>query len=75
MFQNWIQQKSNIIEIYAHFSKIYDVDYEFQEREMRAWHMMLCATGCTDITPYNKDVSCVSTINAYLALLILKKNL
>lgn len=75
MFQNWIQQKSNIIEIYAHFSKIYDVDYEFQEREMRAWHMMLRAMGCTDITPYNKDISCVSTINAYLALLILKKNL
>jgi hypothetical protein len=37
--------------------------------------MMLRATGCTDITPYNKDVSCVSTINAYLALLILKKKL
>ncbi|RGB22570.1 hypothetical protein C1646_775865 [Rhizophagus diaphanus] len=58
VFQNWIQQKSNIIEIYDHFSKIYDVDYEFQEREMRVWHMMLRIIECTDITPYNKDVSC-----------------
>ena len=35
VFQNWIQQKSSIIEIYAHLSKIYDADYEFQERELR----------------------------------------
>src|SRR5438034_967872 len=73
VFQNWIQQKSSIIEIYAHLSKIYDADYEFQERELRTWHMMLCAMGCTDITPYNKDISCVSIINAYSVLLILKK--
>ena len=35
--------------------------------------MIFCATGCTDITPYNKNISCVSTINTYLVLLILKK--
>ena len=75
VFQNWIQQKSSIIEIYAHLSKIYDADYEFQERELRAWHMMLRATGCTDITPYNKDISCVSTINACLVLFDIKKKL
>ena len=57
IFQNWIQQKSNIIELYDHLSKIYDADYEFQERELRAWHMMLHAMGCTDITPYNKNIS------------------
>ena len=65
VFQNWIQQKSNIIELYAHFGKIYNLDYKFQERELHAWHMMLRATGCTNITPYSKDVSCVS-INIYL---------
>ena len=65
VFQNWIQQKSNIIELYAHFGKIYDLDYEFQERELHAWRMMLRATGCTNITSYNKDISCVS-INIYL---------
>jgi len=71
VFQNWIQQKSNVIELHTHLSKIYDLDYEFQERELRAWHIMLRATGCTNITPYNKDVSCVS-INTHLVLLILK---
>ena len=71
VFQNWIQQKSNIIELYTHLSKIYDLDFEFQERELRAWHTMLRATGCTNITPYNKEISCVS-INTSLVLLILK---
>ncbi|CAB4493753.1 unnamed protein product [Rhizophagus irregularis] len=28
------------------------------QRELHAWRMMLHATGCTNITPYNKDVSC-----------------
>ncbi|UZO02042.1 uncharacterized protein OCT59_020540 [Rhizophagus irregularis] len=58
VFQNWMQQKSHIIELYTHFCEIYDLDYKFQERELHAWRMMLRATGCTNITPYNKDVSC-----------------
>lgn len=65
VFQNWMQQKSHIIKLYTHFCEIYDLDYKFQERELHAWRMMLRATGCTNITPYNKDVSCVS-INTYL---------
>ncbi|CAB4486000.1 unnamed protein product [Rhizophagus irregularis] len=58
IFQNWIQQKSSIIELYTHLDDIYGIDYEFQERELRAWYTMLCATGCTNITPYNKNISC-----------------
>ena len=65
VFQNWMQQKSHIIELYTHFGEIYGLDYKFQERELHAWRMMLRATGCTNITPYNKDVPCVS-INIYL---------
>ncbi|GBB98765.1 hypothetical protein RclHR1_33110001, partial [Rhizophagus clarus] len=57
IFQNWIQQKSNIIELYTHFGKVYDSNYVFQERELHAWCMMLRAAGYTNITPYNKDVS------------------
>ncbi|PKY35686.1 hypothetical protein RhiirB3_533276 [Rhizophagus irregularis] len=37
IFQNWIQQKSSIIELYTHLDDIY---------------------GCTNITPYNKNISC-----------------
>ncbi|CAB4472706.1 unnamed protein product [Rhizophagus irregularis] len=36
IFQNWIQQKSSIIELYTHLDDIYGIDYEFQERELRA---------------------------------------
>ena len=60
VFQYWIQQKSNVIELYTHISKIYDLNYEFQERELRAWRIMFRATGCINITPYNKNISCVS---------------
>ncbi|CAG8715018.1 6656_t:CDS:2, partial [Racocetra persica] len=57
VFQNWKQQKNNIIELYTHLSKIYGSNYEFQEREMRVWRVIFCATGCTKITPYNKQFS------------------
>lgn len=70
VFQNWIQQKSSIIELHTHLGNIY-MDYEFQERELRAWYAMLRATGCTNITPYNKNISCVS-ISTYMVLLTLK---
>ena len=43
VFQNWIQQKSNIIELYTHLGKIYDLDYEFQERELQVWYILLRA--------------------------------
>jgi hypothetical protein len=57
VFQSWAQQKSNIIELYAHVSKIYNSNHEFQERELRAWRAMFRAAGCTNITPYNKKIS------------------
>jgi hypothetical protein len=51
IFQSWMQQKSNIIELFTHISKIYNSNHEFQERELRAWRAMLRAAGCTNITP------------------------
>ena len=60
VFQHWIQQKSNVIELYTHLSKVYDLNYKFQERELRTWRIMFHAIGCTNITPYNKNISCIS---------------
>ncbi|CAG8744923.1 17733_t:CDS:2, partial [Racocetra fulgida] len=57
IFQNWKQQKSNIIELYTHLRKTYGSNYEFREREVRAWHAIFHATGCLDITPYDKQLS------------------
>ncbi|RIA92533.1 hypothetical protein C1645_820552 [Glomus cerebriforme] len=51
IFQDWKQQKSNIIELYNHIGKIYNSNHEFQERELRGWRVMFHAAGCTNITP------------------------
>ena len=51
VFQSWMWQKSNIIELYSHIGKIYNSNHEFQERELRAWRAMFRAVGCTNITP------------------------
>ena len=51
IFQSWMQQESNIIELYTHIGKIYNSNHEFQERELRAWRAMFRAAGCTNITP------------------------
>ncbi|CAG8480536.1 3279_t:CDS:10 [Scutellospora calospora] len=37
VFQNWKQQKSNIIELHNHLSKIYGLNHEFRERENEFW--------------------------------------
>ncbi|CAG8598895.1 23946_t:CDS:2, partial [Racocetra persica] len=57
IFQSWNQQKSNIIELYTHLSKIYGPNHEFRERELRAWCAIFHATGCTNITLYDKEIS------------------
>lgn len=57
VFWNWRQQKSNIIELYSHISKIYNPNHKFNERELRAWRAMFRAAGCTNITPCDKEIS------------------
>ncbi|EXX61838.1 uncharacterized protein OCT59_023572 [Rhizophagus irregularis] len=57
VFQNWAQQKSNIIELFTHIGKIYNSSHEFHERELRGWRAMFRAAGCTNITPREKEIS------------------
>jgi hypothetical protein len=52
--------KKTIIEITSALKKIYPPNYEFKEREMRAWKAMLSHAGCTNITPFANDISTVS---------------
>ena len=35
IFQNWMQQKSNIIELYTYIGKIYNSNHKFQECELQ----------------------------------------
>ncbi|CAG8738677.1 12300_t:CDS:2, partial [Racocetra persica] len=38
-------------------NKIYGPNHEFRECELRAWRAIFHATGCTNITPYDKEIS------------------
>ncbi|RHZ55254.1 hypothetical protein Glove_417g28 [Diversispora epigaea] len=33
--------------------KIYPIDYQLQDKEMRAWKAMFKACGCTNVTPFH----------------------
>ncbi len=66
VFQSWIQQKSNIIELYTHLSKVYGSNHKFQECELWAWRAVFLATGCINIISYNKKISKVIKKNIYI---------
>ncbi|POG59535.1 hypothetical protein GLOIN_2v1884984, partial [Rhizophagus irregularis DAOM 181602=DAOM 197198] len=54
---NWKEYKCNIIELYSALENIYPEEYQFKEREFRAWKALLRSVGCTNITPFDKDKS------------------
>jgi hypothetical protein len=59
-FIEWKEQESSIIELMAHLKPLYPPNYEFTDRELRAWRKMMKSVGCTNITPYKKEESKVS---------------
>jgi hypothetical protein len=54
---NWKEQKCNVIELFSALEYIYPEEYQFKERELRAWKALLRSIGCTNITPFDKDIS------------------
>ncbi|CAB4490494.1 unnamed protein product [Rhizophagus irregularis] len=56
-FIEWKEQESNIIEFMAHLKPLYPPNYEFNDRELRAWRLMMKSVGCTNIMPYKKEKS------------------
>ena len=56
LFKQW-EFSGNIIEISTILKELYPKNYQFNDREMQAWSSMLKAAGCTDITPFNSEVS------------------
>ena len=59
-FIEWKEQESNIIEFITHLKPLYPLNYEFNDRELRAWRKMMKSMSCTNITPYKKQKSKVS---------------
>ncbi|CAB4435616.1 unnamed protein product [Rhizophagus irregularis] len=56
-FIEWKEQESSIIEFMTHLKPLYPPNYEFTDRELRAWRKMMKSVGCTNITPYKKEES------------------
>lgn len=59
-FTSWSNRKSNIIELTMSLRSMYPEKHVFNERELQAWNSMLKAAGCTDITPFDSDISSAS---------------
>ncbi|RIB13654.1 hypothetical protein C2G38_2197242 [Gigaspora rosea] len=59
LFYKWYQQKSSIIQFPLILEKIYTLEYNFQEKELRAWWSIFVACGCTNVTPVPKKESLI----------------
>ncbi|CAB4485259.1 unnamed protein product [Rhizophagus irregularis] len=57
LFREWKENNCPIIELHSQLASLYPNGYIFSEREMRAWRAMLRATGCINITPFDKEES------------------
>ena len=60
LFDKWMDQESDIIEIYSVLKIIYPIYYTFGDREISAWQFFLKAAGCSNITPFESKESKVS---------------
>ncbi|CAG8842061.1 44993_t:CDS:2, partial [Gigaspora margarita] len=50
-----INENDNIIELHQSLGEIYPKNYEISDQKLRAWHAILNATSCTNITPKSHD--------------------
>lgn len=66
-FISWAESDVTIIDLKSHLKTIYSHNYNFDEREFRAWKAMLHASGCTNVTPWSCDES---EVNLYRILRI-----
>ncbi|RHZ82683.1 hypothetical protein Glove_105g11 [Diversispora epigaea] len=56
LFKEW-ESWGNIFEINTVLVRLYLKNHKFSDQEMQAWNSMLKAVGCTNITPFNNDIS------------------
>jgi hypothetical protein len=56
-FISWAESDITIIDLKSYLKAMYPHNYNFDEREFRAWRAMLRASGCTDVTPWSRDES------------------
>ncbi len=56
-FLDWSEQESPIIELYSQLQILYPKNYQFGDRELRAWQSMLRDAGSHDVTPWSNKES------------------
>ena len=61
LFTQWVAYENNIIEMHTLLAKLYPSHHQFNNRELQAQSSMFKAAGCTDVTPFNSEVSLVIT--------------
>jgi hypothetical protein len=54
LFKKWYKQNNTIVQFPDILIQIYPDDYQFQEKELGAWRAMFRASGCTNVTPFQK---------------------
>jgi len=54
-FISWANFNNLIIELESTLKILYSAKYQFNDRELGAWRSMLCAAGCTNVTPWSHD--------------------
>lgn len=57
LFNRWLDQNSDILELRKAILDLYPPDYEINDREWRAWRAFVRNAGCTNITPFKKGES------------------
>jgi hypothetical protein len=60
LFDKWLNQKSDILELQEAVLDLYPSNYEISDREWHAWKAFVRNAGCTNITPFKKEESKVS---------------
>jgi len=55
-----LNEESSIIELRGAILDLYPCNYEISDREWRAWKAFIRNTGCTNITPFEKENSKVN---------------
>jgi len=66
LFTQWADRENNIIEMNMSLAKLYPPHHQFSNRELQAWDSMFRAAGCTDITPFDGEISPVIISLFYL---------
>lgn len=57
LFDKWLDQESDILELREAILNLYLSNYEISDKEWRTWRAFIQNAGCANITPFKKEES------------------